>query len=111
MKRIKTFEQMYSDPSVETELGNIPSEGNITPEELQKLCDEALSLDNIDDITKVLVKIRYKYVKDNDDDKIKYIWSTTIFKWHSLFKTMGEPSENLQRKSFEIPSSQRKFNL
>ena len=95
MKRIKTFEQMYSDPDIEAELGNIDREDDITPEELKELLDDLLTSDNIDDITKGLVKVKFKY--DLNNPVLKDIYWDSVKKWHELTKTLGLPSEKLAR--------------
>ena len=95
MKRIKTFEQMYSDPDIEAELGNIDREDDITPEELKELLDDLLTSDNIDDITKGLVKVKFKY--DLNNPVLKDIYWDSVKKWHELTNTLGLPSEKLAR--------------
>lgn len=97
MKKLKSFEKMYSNPAIESELGNISREGDITPAELKSLCDQALSLDNIDAMTKELVKIRFKY-DVLTDPSLKGIWQIVLKEWHDKFATLGKPSKELERK-------------
>lgn len=97
MKRLKSFEAMYSNPAIESELGNISREGDITPAELKSLCDGILSLDNIDAMTKELVKVRFKY-DVLTDPSLKVIWNVVIKQWHDKFATLGKPSKELERK-------------
>jgi hypothetical protein len=113
MKRIMTFEKMYSDPKIEAELGNIPNDGgDITPVELQFLLDDILQLDNMEEITKKLVNLKYKYdIPNNPNPEIKRIWGEGTKIWHGLFKTLGEPPANLMRTTFELPNDTRKYNL
>ena len=99
MKNLKTFEQLYSDPDIEAELGNIKREDDITPEEFQAHIDAALALDHIDDITKAFVKIRFKY-EPLDNPLLKYIYYDAIGKWHKIMKSgeKGKISPKLGRK-------------
>jgi hypothetical protein len=101
MKKLKTFEQMYSDPDIEAELGNIGREDDITPEELQAYMDAALDLDHIDDITKAIVKIRFKY-EPKDNPLLKGIYFDAIKKWHKMLTSgeKGKISPKLQRSDF-----------
>lgn len=107
MKRIKTFEQMYNDKEIEAELGNIPREADISPEEFKVLCDEAIALGNVDNVTKALVKLKYKY-QPKENPSLENIYYDAIKKWHK----MGTPSRNLIIKGWnEMPGDQHKFNL
>lgn len=107
MKRIKTFEEMYSNPAIEAELGNISREADITPEEFKVLCDDAISMGVVDDVTKALVKLRYKY-QPKENPLLSDIYYDAIKKWHK----MGTPSKNLVIKDFnQLPGDQHKYNL
>jgi hypothetical protein len=94
MKKLKTFEQMYSDPNIEAELGNIGREGDITPEEFQALIDNAFESNDIDIITKMLVNLRFKY-EPKDNPLLKTIYYDAIRKWNKSFDTLGKPSDKL----------------
>lgn len=106
MNNIKSFEAMYNNKEIEAELGNISREEDVSPEEFKILCDEAMSMGSVDDVTKALVKLRYKY-QPKENPLLKDIYWDAVKKWHK----MGTPSRSLVVKNFELPHDQGKFNL